>query len=418
MMRQWLRMLVIAGGLSGVCPQVHPQDSPHGDLSVSCDQCHRTDSWNVLASKMTFKHTSTGFPLDGRHSQVACRQCHTTLRFAEAGDQCFTCHQDVHRTELGSICERCHTTDSWLVPDMPQRHISTRFALLGAHRMAQCQSCHVNQQKHTYTGVPLECVSCHRADYDATVAPPHRASGLSTDCESCHSVSALSWGGHFDHGTTGFALVGAHAAVPCAQCHSNKVFKWLSQECYSCHAAEYAATKTPPHSASGLGTDCQNCHSAAATSWGGRFDHATTGFALQGGHAGVPCVQCHANNVYAGLPAACASCHTQEYNATTNPAHAPSGFPTTCDACHTTAAWTPSTFNHDASFPISAGSSHRPGRWTACADCHTSSANFRVFSCLNCHEHAQSNVDPRHRNVSGYRYESQACYSCHPRGRQ
>ena len=566
MKRSVLRMFVLIAGVLGCVTGGYAQDSPHGTLSVSCENCHDTDSWEKLASPMKFSHASTGFALDGRHAQVACKQCHATLRFSETPDQCTSCHQDVHRKELGASCERCHSPASWLVPDMPQRHISTRFALLGAHRLAQCQACHTNQQKHTYAGAPLECVSCHRADYDATVAPPHRASGLSTDCQECHSVSALAWGKHFDHSTTGFTLVGAHATATCSGCHQNNVFKGLTHDCYGCHAAAYNATKapphrssgiavdcaschspskgswggtfdhastgfplagahagiscvqchknnvfqglpsncyschtadyagttTPPHQASGIGTDCATCHSASSATWGGKFDHSTTAFPLNGSHAAVPCLQCHknnvfkglpatcyschsseytattkpahqaagfgtdcvtchsssavnwagsfnhahtgfsltgqhvgvacaqchVNNVYKGLPSTCVSCHQQDYNTSTNPAHATSGFPTTCETCHSTSAWAPSTFNHEPSFPISSTAVHRPGRWSVCADCHTSTADFRVFSCLNCHEHAKASMDSKHSGNSRYSYTSSACYSCHPRGRE
>jgi hypothetical protein len=622
---------------AGVVP-ARAQDSPHGPLSVACDQCHATDSWKVLQAGMKFKHAQTGFPLQGRHVQVECRQCHATLKFSAAKDRCGSCHMDVHRNELGAMCERCHSTESWLVPDMPQRHITTRFALLGAHRLAQCRACHTNEQKHTYVGAPIECVSCHRTDYDATVAPPHRTSGINTNCETCHSVSSPTWGRGFDHATTGFPLQGAHAAVACSQCHQNNVYKGLSHDCYgchaaqftatttpphrasgfgtdcvqchpassvtwggkfdhattgfplqgphaavacgqchknnvfkglpsncyschaaeytattkpphqaagfgtdcaqchsastavwtakfdhattafplvgshataqcadchknnvykglpstcySCHAANYTATTTPPHQASGLGTDCASCHSASSATWGGKFDHATTGFPLNGSHAAVPCLTCHKNNVFKGLPSdcnschgtdyaktvnpphqasgfgtdcvtchgtgalnwagsfnhtqtsfpltgrhvgvactqchvnsvfkglatTCVSCHQQDYNASTNPNHATSGFPTTCETCHSTSGWTPSTFNHTSSFPITAGSSHAPGRWTACSDCHTSASNFRVFECINCHAHDKTTMDSKHRNNSKYTYVSTACYSCHPRG--
>jgi hypothetical protein len=542
------------------------QDSPHGTLSVACDQCHDTQSWKAMGQGMKFDHGRTAFPLAGRHTQVACRQCHATLRFSEAKDRCWSCHTDVHRNELGAACERCHSTDSWLVPDMPQRHVSTRFALLGAHRLAQCRACHTNEQKHTYTGAPVECVSCHRANYDATTAPPHRAAGINTNCESCHAVSSLAWGRGFDHNTSGFPLLGAHAAVACSQCHQNNVYKGLTHDCYgchtaqfnatatpphqaagfstdcvqchsassvswggkfdhattafplvgshavaacgdchknnvfkglpstcySCHASEYAATTTPPHQASGLGTDCASCHSAASTTWGGKFNHATTGFPLNGSHAAVPCLtchknsvfkglpsdcyschsgdftktvnpphqssgfgtdcvtchgtgaanwagsfnhsqtsfaltgrhvgvactQCHVNSVYKGLATTCVSCHQQDYNASTNPTHTTSGFPTTCETCHSTSGWTPSTFNHEPSFPISSAAVHRPGRWTTCADCHTTASDFRVYACINCHEHAKSSMDAKHSGNSRYSYVSTACYNCHPRGRE
>ncbi|MDH4351390.1 MAG: hypothetical protein OEW56_09610, partial [Gemmatimonadota bacterium] len=70
--------------------------------------------------------------------------------------------------------------------------------------------------------------------------------------------------------------------------------------------------------------------------------------------------------------------------------------------------------DHDAQyFPIYSGA-HR-GRWQDCQTCHIQPDNFQVFSCLSCH--AQGETDSHHRGESGYRYESSACYQCHPNGR-
>jgi hypothetical protein len=38
-----------------------------------------------------------------------------------------------------------------------------------------------------------------------------------------------------------------------------------------------------------------------------------------------------------------------------------------------------------------------------------------VFSCLTCH--SRGSTDEKHGGVSGYRYDSAACYNCHPQGR-
>jgi hypothetical protein len=41
---------------------------------------------------------------------------------------------------------------------------------------------------------------------------------------------------------------------------------------------------------------------------------------------------------------------------------------------------------------------------------------YTLFSCLTgCH--ARSTTESHHREVSGFRYESAACYACHPTGR-
>ena len=96
--------------------------------------------------------------------------------------------------------------------------------------------------------------------------------------------------------------------------------------------------------------------------------------------------------------------------------HAGTGFPTTCATCHSTATWSGASFNHDQQFfPINSGA-HR-GTWTSCQTCHTDPNNFGVFTCLVCHEHNQSDMDRKHREVSGYAYASPLCYSCHPNGR-
>jgi hypothetical protein len=58
-----------------------------------------------------------------------------------------------------------------------------------------------------------------------------------------------------------------------------------------------------------------------------------------------------------------------------------------------------------------------PRKWSSCSDCHVTAGSFRVFECILCHEHSnRSEVDSKHRGVSGYAYQSAACYRCHPRG--
>ncbi|MDP1993997.1 MAG: hypothetical protein Q8K40_01990, partial [Ignavibacteria bacterium] len=83
----------------------------------------------------------------------------------------------------------------------------------------------------------------------------------------------------------------------------------------------------------------------------------------------------------------------------------------------TQSAWTPSTFNHDAKyFPIYSGEHN--GEWNLCSDCHTSSSNYKAFSCINCHEHNnKAAVDEDHDGVKDYAYVSSECYRCHPKGK-
>lgn len=557
----WLRVCMIAACTVVSFNGSRGQTSPHGTMLLQCEDCHSATSWKEMASPMRFNHAKTSFPLNAQHAVVKCKQCHTSLKFSEAKTGCADCHADVHRGELGAMCDRCHSPQSWLVPDMLQRHARTRFALIGVHQTVPCQACHVNQVKHEYVNTPTDCFGCHRTQYDATLAPAHRTAGIGTDCAGCHAVTAMRWGGGFDHSKTAFALTGAHLATACSQCHVGNRYQGIASQCVSCHQQQYNATTNPKHAPPAFSTDCQTCHSTSAwqpsafdhnktnfklngahaavpcsqchvnnryqgtatqcanchqqqytvttnpkhslpafptdcqtchstTAWRpGTLDHSKTAFPLTGAHVAVPCTQCHVNNQYQGtatqcgnchqlqyntaanpkhsapafptdcqtchsttawrpgsldhkktnfpltgahVPAPCVSCHIngiftgtsnqcgvchlQKYNATTNPKHLAAGFPTDCQPCHTTTAWQPARFAHDTFFPISAGSRHSPGRWSTCADCHTASTNFKVFSCIDCHEHAQSNVSQRHNGVRNYTYTSTACYTCHPRG--
>lgn len=105
-----------------------------------------------------------------------------------------------------------------------------------------------------------------------------------------------------------------------------------------------------------------------------------------------------------------------DYNSATNPNHASEIYPTDCAMCHTTSAWDPSSFNHDAQhFRIYSGTHN--GKWDTCTECHTVAGDYSTFSCIDCHEHDnQNSVNNDHNGVSGYSYNSNACYNCHPNG--
>ena len=105
-----------------------------------------------------------------------------------------------------------------------------------------------------------------------------------------------------------------------------------------------------------------------------------------------------------------------DYNATTDPNHSSTQFPTDCAECHSTSAWNPSTFNHDQMYFRIYSGTHN-GEWNSCTDCHTNPNDFSQFSCIDCHEHDnQNSVNNDHNGVSGYSYNSAACFNCHPNG--
>ena len=116
-------------------------------------------------------------------------------------------------------------------------------------------------------------------------------------------------------------LDGRPRQCACAQCHKNNVFAGLPTACVSCHLTNFNGTTNPNHGAAGFSQNCAVCH-ASSTWQGATFSHNNTPFPLTGAHINVaPCAQCHKNNLFAGLPTACISCHLTDFNGTTNPNH-------------------------------------------------------------------------------------------------
>ncbi len=533
--------------------------NPHGNLRWDCQSCHTSTSWTELRRPLAFNHDQTGFPLVGAHDEVQCISCHQSLKFAEIGVACADCHTDAHRGQLGLDCQSCHTPRDWAnQQSILELHASRGFPLLGPHAVADCQACHINEQRNEFTGAPVECSGCHLSNFTLTENPNHPRAGFDLDCMSCHEPVAATWKQTTYEHTQTFALRGAHLEANCNSCHES-AFVGLPTECAGCHIDAYQASFDPPHAEFGFPTDCQRCHNesrwqdatfdhlevsgfelqeahalARCTSchvnnqltglprdcfgchesdfngvtdpnhvqgnfphdcmvchnqsvWRpATFDHNLTGFPLTGAHVSLDCNACHAggftgtpsdcfschesdfngvtdpnhvqNNFshncmvchtteawspssfdhnqtnfpltgahvpldcnachaggFTGTPTDCYACHQNDYNNTNNPNHQAAGFPTDCQACHNTSAWNQTTWDHDGQyFPIYSGK-HR-GKWNTCADCHVDPNNYAVFECIFCHEHNQQDMDREHQGVSGYVYQSQACYNCHPRG--
>jgi hypothetical protein len=381
----------VYAGLSTACVSCHLADfnrtsSPNhvaAGFPQDCSVCHSTTNW--LGA--TFNHnTATKFPLTGAHINTSCAQCHKNNVFAGLSAACITCHQaDFNGTTnpnhpaagFSQNCAICHTTTTWQGAKF--NHANTPFPLTGAHGNVACEQCHKN---NVYAGLATACISCHLADFNRTTDPNHPAAGFPQDCTVCHSTT--NWqGATFNHSTaTKFPLTGAHISVACAQCHKNNVFVGLSTACITCHQADFNGTKSPNHPAAGFPQDCSLCHST--TNWqGATFNHNTaTKFPLTGAHINPSCAQCHKNNVYAGLPTACISCHLTDFNGTTNPNHVAAGFPQDCSLCHSTTNWQGATFNHtNTPFPLTGAHVS-----VACAQCHKNSVYAGLpTACISCH---------------------------------
>jgi hypothetical protein len=138
-------------------------------------------------------------------------------------------------------------------------------------------------------------------------------------------------------------------------------------------------------------------------------------FPLEDGHSIKDCKLCHKVDEYSAISSNCISCHQVEYNNTTNPNHKLSGFSTECTSCHTLKpGWKPVSFtDHDNNFfPVYSGK-HK-GVWNECAECHNNFQNFKEFTCISCHKNPVTNDN--HNGISGYNYNDNACFGCHPTG--
>ena len=385
----------------------HPNHVATG-MPTNCSICHTTSAW----SPSSFDHSRTAFPLTGAHLTTACGQCHLNNNYTSLPTDCYGCHKaDFTGTKnpahvsagFPTNCTVCHTTVNW--QNATFNHTTyTGYALTGMHASLTCLQCHLNGN---YNNTPVDCYTCHKADFSSANNPNHVSSGFPTDCSICHTTAGWS-PSSFNHSKTSFPLTGAHVNVSCAQCHKNNNYTTVPTACFGCHQTDYNNTKDPAHGPAGFPTDCSVCHTTA--SWAGAvFDHSKTPFPLTGAHIKVGCSSCHINNVFAGTPTDCYSCHKVQYNGTTNPNHITAGFPTTCATCHTTTSWLGATFNHTW-FDVNHG-----GAKGVCATCHTNSANYSVFTCTNCH--AKTETDRKHGGVKGYVYNSINCYACHQNGR-
>ncbi len=233
------------------------------------------------------------------------------------------------------------------------------------------------------------------------------------NCEQCHTTEGwnkLKKDVVFDHSKTGFELKGKHSVLNCSDCHTfDKVI--IGYSCSNCHKDVHKGK---------LGNNCQNCHNQESfKSNRNIFDHNQTAFPLNGAHKMIPCTSCHKSsyeNKYKAVPTNCYYCHKKDYDKTKSPNHITFNFNKDCEHCHDAYSWTNGRYReHEAYFPINSGDH----AGYSCSTCHTDKTNYTVFSCFKgCHDHSKSKTDRKHNGVSGYVYDSIACYSCHPRGKK
>ncbi|MDD5184535.1 MAG: cytochrome c3 family protein [Paludibacter sp.] len=292
-----------------------------------------------------------------------------------------------HGAKLKVACAVCHTTENWSkIKENGFNHNTTKFPLVGQHKMVDCRKCHTSLD---FSKATTNCASCHTDIHEGTVG---------NDCASCHKTN--SWivtNIRQIHRQQGFPLLGEHAAADCNRCHTSASalrFNNIRTDCYSCHQFQYENTIKPNHKTSGFGTDCERCHNMAGVSWnliGKGFDHGV--FPLTGAH-NIACENCHFENNYSvKLSTECSSCHSPGPANTTSPVHTTKFLKFACNDCHNTTSWSNGIkfIQHDGSYGRIYSGKHK-GKWNSCTDCHNNDAAY-VANCLKCHNFSSGSLD-------------------------
>lgn len=279
------------------CVDCH-EDVHQGKFGIDCKKCHSEKSFRQLISNNSFDHSLTDFALEGRHRVVACASCHKKA-YAEPLEHryCSNCHDDYHegqfvRAAQKPDCSLCHTVQGFLGSTYSiERHQQSDFILKGAHLATPCFECHKKETKWSFRQIGKYCIDCHNDIHQGYI--PEKYYPGST-CTQCHNEE--SWKGiQFDHQLTDFPLEGKHKEPSCRACHFNEKstglevqrFSGLKDQCTHCHTDNHQNQFDINGN-----TDCLRCHDF--NNWKAeRFDHAKTGFPLEGKHAGVACADCH-----------------------------------------------------------------------------------------------------------------------------
>ncbi|HEX8925903.1 MAG TPA: hypothetical protein VF786_08940, partial [Terriglobales bacterium] len=351
------------------CADCH-SDVHHGSFKDTCETCHKTVGWKRTPTLIKFDHSTTKYPLEGKHVEVACERCHHGADFKRAivFKVCADCHNpDPHsgqfakRKDAGA-CEACHTLTGFKPAKFTaSEHMAVPFPLRGKHVEVKCDKCHTPAGKATQYMVKFDlCLDCHKDVHKGQFAgAPHM-----NRCEDCHDEHTF----HrtpitlAKHQQLSFKLTGGHIAVACIDCHKSTVengpvlYHFADLSCTTCHAdphrGEFAdRMKRTGNAAHPAG--CTVCHSTDTWKNLSGFDHSDTQYKLDGTHKGVSCAECHRppnmerslrNVNFKAAPSRCEQCHENVHGAQFLLA---GDRTTSCARCHNSTKWRPSTFDHE-----------------------------------------------------------------------
>lgn len=382
-------------GLNQECSSCH-EDYHQGTLSNDCQSCHNSEKFRPAPK---FNHDKAAYKLTGSHINVDCEKCHKKENRNDKEFQlfkglqfnnCTPCHNDVHNNKFGSNCQKCHSTSSFKqIKQMDEfDHSLTNYPLQGKHIIVECKSCHIGglSNKPKYE----KCTDCHNDFHKGQFTKE----GVITDCSKCHSLNGFIPSNYSiqEHSMLGFALSGAHLAVPCQQCHKTEKewdFTFESTRCSECHENIHGDAISKEFIGN---NECEKCHTSE--SWRvNNFDHSLTEFALVGNHQKVECRTCHLLeddeskiiHVFSELTSVCEDCHNDVHFGQFKQKGK-----TICDRCHSPNGWKKLLFDHAATrFPLDGAHKN-----LQCSQCHKpvqidagSFINYKYdeFKCATCH---------------------------------
>jgi hypothetical protein len=295
-----------------------------GVFPETCNSCHNTKLWiPATPSRNAVDHP--WFPLANKHSTVACASCHTKgYNPGDTPKECVGCHQMNYDTATSpphrgfpTTCNTCHNDMGWIPATSPAGNVTAHpwYPLVDKHAAVACASCHTKGYKPGDT--PMDCVGCHRMNYDTAMSPPH--AGLPTTCNDCHN--AMGWSpSTFVHPWT---LDGKHSTTPCVSCHTGTPPRYAGTPtaCVGCHLANFQASTFPGHNM--FPQTCADCHTTTAWTGASGGTHPEANFPITTGshaNAGIICTDCHISALgspVAGKNTDCVHCHLGAHNTPT-----------------------------------------------------------------------------------------------------
>jgi len=454
-----------AGLSGGNCTNCHI-DAHIGQFGTECVDCHNAETWEPLR----FRHSTTGFRLEGAHRITNCKNCHQNRVYRNTPTDCVDCHRDrfvaatfnVFHQSASTDCVFCHTVYSFQ-PATNHQHATWTFDGVHASLKSRCASCH---QSGTGSGllslkwptakVASDCNICHGSKFTSSSASSanagiaHAAGGAASDCTTCHSSSFSTWTQNtFRHTTMTF--VGPHSTLAaqsfgslagsgfsCTSCHNPNTAtpKWAgaanANDCDKCHQTNFASANSTStnasigHAASGASADCTTCHALTASTFTQvNFTHASMTFVGPHSARQSICADCHnagsATPKWPGASTAgdCNLCHASNFNAATTgvagTAHGTVTVSGDCARCHfsTHVSWNQATFGHTTMTFVGA---HTALQQT-CSNCHVSGSSALKWpgaataeDCNTCHI---SQYNPNSNTAHQASGANPTCTNCH-----